>query len=47
MRVSRVDLPDSVLTHKDGGVRVVEQVPGQVWELCVAISCARRWRWSG
>ena len=33
IRVSRINFPDSVLTHQDGGMGVVEQITGQVWKL--------------
>jgi hypothetical protein len=31
--VARADSPDSVLTHEDGRVRIMEYIPGQVWQL--------------
>jgi hypothetical protein len=33
IRVSCMDPPNSVFTHQDSGMRVVNQISGQVWEL--------------
>lgn len=34
IRIARTDLADSMLTHKDGGVSVVEQIAREVRNLC-------------